>query len=146
MFRRLALLAGTLASLLALPVSTTHATVITRSFQDKESDRDVSTGLVVKTGDTVQISCTGSIWAGVLFTGTNGPQGWDNINFNSKYPLPGTHPYMQLGRLDQGYFEIGKQTSFVHTGAPSTLFLRINDDTPGNGNGYFTCYVTISTP
>ncbi len=147
MFRRLLLLAGALFGLLVLPIPTTHAaTTITRSFQDKESDYDVNTGLTVKPGDSVQISCSGQIWAGVIFTGTNGPEGWNNINYNSKYPLPGTRPYMQLARLDQGYFQVGRGTSFVHTGAASMLYLRINDDTPGNGNGYFTCYVTISTP
>ena len=100
-----------------------------------EGDRDVDTQIDVEYNDRLVYSANGEIWAGVWFTGLNGPQGWDNIDYSPKFPLPGTHPYSLLGRLDGRLFYIGRGFDRYYRGRNSRLFLRINDDSPGNGSG-----------
>jgi hypothetical protein len=56
--------------------------------------------LQVEKGDTLIFQAWGQIWAGVWFTGNNGPNGWNNLDNDPKFPLPGTHPYCLLGKLD----------------------------------------------
>jgi hypothetical protein len=113
-------------------------------FQDVlESDWDVDTNLDIQTGDRIIFEASGSIWAGVWFTGRNGPRGWNNIANDLKFPYPPGHPYSVLGNLDGRYFEIGDGFERVYTGKNSRLWLRINDDEPGNGNGGFQCRVLV---
>lgn len=132
-----------LSILFALVPVATFAQSQTQYFTVRELDYDVDTQLYVNPGNTVDITCSGSIWSGVWLTGTNGPEGWSNITFNSKYPLPNNHPYMMLGKLNGNYFPVGRGTTFQHSNSPSRLYLRINDDTPGNGSGSFVCAVQI---
>lgn len=113
-------------------------------FQDVlESDGDVDTNVDIQPGDRIIFSASGTIWAGVWFTGRNGPRGWDWIANDNKFPLPTGHPYSLLGRLDGRYFEIGDGFERVYTSRGSRLYLRINDDTPGNGNGGFNCRIEV---
>jgi hypothetical protein len=76
-----------------------------------ESSYGVDTGLILLPGDTVTFSASGQIWAGVLLTGTNGPQGWVDYaaNCDPKFPLVCAPPYGLIGYLDNdgGYFYIG---------------------------------------
>ena len=51
-----------------------------------------------------------------------------------------------LGKLNGSYFYIGSGIDTVHSGGDSRLFLRINDDTPGNGNGSFTAHIQVFRP
>jgi hypothetical protein len=53
-----------------------------------ESNQDVDTNFDIQTGDRILFSADGSIYAGVWFTGRNGPRGWDNIANDNKYPHP----------------------------------------------------------
>jgi hypothetical protein len=108
-----------------------------------EGDRDVDTQMDIKFGDRLVFSAYGEIWAGVWFTGRNGPQGWDNIAYDRKFPLPGTHPYCLLGRLDGRLFYIGIGFDRFYLGRNSRLYLRINDDSPGNGDGSFFCHIQV---
>jgi len=114
-----------------------------KQIQVNEGDWDVRTGIQVVQGDTLIFSAWGQIWAGVWFTGTNGPRGWDNRDNNNKFPLPGAHPFELLGKLDAGYFEIGDSRRIDQTPDQGELYLRINDDVPGNGNGAFQCMVQV---
>lgn len=109
----------------------------------RESDWDVNTDIQVQKDDTLIIQAWGSIWAGVWLTGTNGPEGWHNIDDDPKFPLPGTHPYCLLGKLDSGYFYIGQSYRVDKTPDQGMLLLRINDDVPGNGSGAFQCLVQV---
>ncbi|HYG80204.1 MAG TPA: hypothetical protein VD861_07450 [Pyrinomonadaceae bacterium] len=104
---------------------------------------DVSTGITVLPGDRIQFQSTGSIWAGVWLTGQNGPDGWEAVNNDNSYPLPSARIYSLLGRLDGGYFYVGQNGEVRHSGSPSPLFLRINDNVPGNGSGQFTSRVRV---
>lgn len=117
--------------------------VAEQTIQVNERDFDVDTNLDIRTGDRLVISASGEIWAGVWLTGRNGPDGWNNIDLNPKFPLVCSHPYCLLGRLDGRYFFAGSGIERVYTGRDSRLFLRINDDAPGNGNGAFTAHIEV---
>jgi hypothetical protein len=114
-----------------------------RTFRILESNYDVDTGIYVQYGQRVQVSCAGWIWAGVWFTGANGPQGWLGWEAGPDFPLPYAAPYSALGKLNGRYFYIGTGTEFTHWFYPSKLFLRINDNRPGNGSGFFDCTVSV---
>jgi hypothetical protein len=112
-----------------------------RRVQVNEGDGPVNTGMQVRAGDTLIFNASGSIWAGVWFTGENGPQGWDWRDSNPKFLLPGAHPFMLLGLLDNGYFEIGRSMRLDETANQGLLRLEINDDVHGNGSGAFQCTI-----
>jgi hypothetical protein len=114
-----------------------------RQVQVNEGDWDVNTHIDVRRGDTLILHAWGSIWAGVWFTGTNGPEGWIWRDNNPKFPLPGAHPFQLLGKLDTGYFEVGTYARLDENPDQGQLFLRINDDVPGNGDGAFQCQVSV---
>jgi hypothetical protein len=99
--------------------------------------------LYLQNGDQVTISASGEIWAGVAFTGTNGPDGWDWTDCDPKFPLPCAHPFSLIYRANSPYVEASTWAQFTYTGDTAMLTLRINDDTPGNGSGSFTVTVTI---
>ena len=107
----------------------------------EESSYDVDTGIEVRYLDRLTFNATGSIWAGVWFTGENGPQGWNNIDPDLKFPLPGSRPYSLLGRMAGRYFYIGRGQDLFYRGRDSRLSLRTNDDRPGNGSGAFQCTI-----
>jgi len=109
----------------------------------KESDSDVDTRIDVLTTDRLEINASGQIWAGVLLTGNNGPRGWNNVDGDPKFPLPGTHPYCLLGKVGTQYFYIGDGAQVQHAIANGRLLLRINDDTPGNGSGAFEVKIRV---
>jgi hypothetical protein len=124
--------------------------VVDRWISVRESDADVDTGIDLDPGDEYAfVEATGDIWAGVLFTGRNGPQGWDNVTNDPKFPLHEgvyAHPFSLLGRfVGLPYFYIG--SGRAREKYPDTqvrrLQLRINDDLPGNGDGAFSCHVQI---
>src|SRR5215207_323394 len=124
----------------------TETLVVDKTVTVNESDFDVDSSVDVRTGDRLVVSASGQIWAGVAFTGNNGPQGWNNIDCDPKFPLPCSHPFSLLGKLNGSYFYIGSGIDKVHTGGDSRLFLRINDDAPGNGNGSFTAHIQVFRP
>jgi hypothetical protein len=112
-------------------------------FQVNESDRDVDTGLYIQPGHRVILSATGEIWAGVWFTGRNGPQGWMGWSASKDSPLPYAAPFSLLARLDGRYMYVGTGKEFIYRGNASKLFLRVNDDSPGNGWGAFQVHVEV---
>ena len=117
--------------------------ISSRHVQVNEGDYDVDTGMHINAGDNLYFYAWGVIWAGVWFTGVNGPRGWNYRDSDPKFPLPGAHPFMLLGHLQNGYFEIGSQAFRQQTPDGGELYLRINDDTPGNGTGAFQCDVQL---
>ena len=124
---------------------------LSEEFTVPESARDVQTGIVLRMGDAFEIEASGRIWAGVFLTGENGPNGWeDRIEYDRKFPLtgrPNGHPFSLIGKLGGGgaYFFIGEHRPRErYLGEEDReLFLRINDDSPGNGSGAFTCRVRV---
>ena len=114
-----------------------------------EWENDVDTGVLLKNGDWIDIAATGSIWAGVWFTGENGPQGWVTYSAGSDKPLIGVPPFSLLGRTaEDGYFYIGSGLRRPYQNASlgpgeTGLSLRINDDRPGNGSGAFNVHIQV---
>jgi hypothetical protein len=113
----------------------------TPSIEVRENQYDVDTGLEILPLDYLTFNAVGDIWAGVIFTGQNGPKGWNNIDLDPKFPLVGSHPYALIGRLAGRYFYVGQGLSIYYRGNASRLYLRTNDDMPGNGSGAFNCAV-----
>jgi hypothetical protein len=131
-------------------------------FAVNESDHDVDTGIGISEFDQVTLSASGTIWAGVSFSGRNGPDGWSDITTNSNYPLhdgASAHRYALLWKLTDplnlndpnahyhfvgtGLDAQGNPRVYVHSGPVRRIILRINDDNPGNGNGSFTGTITV---
>jgi hypothetical protein len=114
-----------------------------------EWQEDVDIDVMLKNGDWLDISASGSIWAGVWFTGENGPEGWTNYRAGRDKPLEGVPPFSLLGKTaEDGYFYVGRglrrtyQNSTLGPGE-TRLYLRINDDTPRNGSGAFNIRVQV---
>lgn len=128
----------------ATPLPTNTPAPIIKSFIVYESDWEVDTLMTLLKGDHVSISASGEIWAGVAFTGTNGPNGWNYTDCGSQFPLPCAHPFSLLYWVNGQYYEAGESVGFLYTGSGGPLYLRINDDTPGNGTGSFNVTVTIT--
>jgi hypothetical protein len=97
----------------------------------------------VLTTDRLVITASGSIHAGVILTGENGPRGWDWIDPSPKFPLPGSHPYGLLAKINTDYQYVGSGEQFKRPFANGRLYLRVNDDKPGNGSGAFTVKIQV---
>jgi len=86
--------------------------------------------------------------SGVLFSGWNGPDGWTNPAHESKFPVttgadPRARIFSLVGSFDlREKFQIGSGVTKIAPG-PRRLYLRTNDDTPGNGRGEFYCRVRV---
>lgn len=113
---------------------------------------DVATGITLLKDHEIQIEASGDIWAGGLLDGRNAPNGLPRMINDARWPLhtgidPAANACCLLGRLN-GYFRIG-------TGLPRTrwryhqerpLFLRINDDGLGDGDGQFNVRIRVWGP
>jgi hypothetical protein len=108
----------------------------------------VATGMRFNVGDELTVSATGSIWAGWILLGSNGPDGLDGPP-KSWYPLPsgqGVHGSMLIGGWDNtDWFPIGSgKRLLVPDGRDDQeLWLRLNDDDMTNGNGAFDVNVSV---
>lgn len=134
---------------LALPTAT-RPPLIDTWVTVRESDGDVDTGVDLAYGDHWDVLAMGTIWAGVWFTGENGPEGWADVDHDPKFPLhegPEAHPFCLLGKLgaEGRYFYVGNLTRKWRHSAQETcrLLLRTNDDMPGNGRGKFNCRIRL---
>ena len=139
----------------ALPFFTTIHSSITvladQTIDVPEKSSSVDTGIDIAPGNFFEFQASGSIWAGVWLTGENGPAGWNTVDHNSKFPLHtglNAYPYSLIGRFGQDgdYFYIGKglsRTQFTGS-SKKRIFLRTNDDSPGNGSKSFNCRVIVS--
>jgi hypothetical protein len=124
--------------------------IVDRTITVPESRADIDTGIDLAPNDDYAFEAGGDIWAGVIFTGRNGPAGWNNVDHDPKFPLhegPDAHPFCLIGKFGATgtYFYIGNglgRRTFVDQ-LSRRLFLRTNDNVPANGNGAFTCRVLV---
>jgi hypothetical protein len=121
-----------------------------RTVEVRESDHDVDTGVELHPGDEFALTATGSIWAGVWFTGTNGPEGWtDRVVTDPRFPHTtgvDAHPFALLARTGPDpyrYVGRGWPRRPFSGSATQRLWLRINDDVAGNGSGSFRCLLQV---
>jgi aqualysin 1 len=109
-----------------------------------EAATSVDSGMDVGPNEWLALTGGGQIWAGVILTGNNGPEGWNKIEDSTAFPLAHSRPFSLLGIFDSSPFYIGGSNA---TGDPFTsvkrLFLRTNDDVPGNGSGGFNCQIQV---
>jgi hypothetical protein len=97
--------------------------------------------------ESVTVTPGGRIWAGVWFTGENGPAGW-NVSAPWYFPRPGARQYSLLAGLSgETWRYMGGYAYTFYNNSPYSraLFARVNDNVPGNGSGAFTlqyCYYT----
>lgn len=112
-----------------------------------ESDGIVDTGIDFQLGDKYELQGFGKIWAGIQGDPDNGPEGYSNIDNDPKFPLyqgREAHPYALIGRFgtEENWFLVGDYLLKVYvTDSIQRLYLRTNDDWPGNGSGAFECRV-----
>lgn len=120
-----------------------------KTVQVCESSHGIDAGLALFHRDDVTISASGTIWAGVLFTGWNDANGWSGWTAGSSYPKPGENQYSLLGSFagtPGSWWFVGTYDNWelFSDRTPSTLYFRINDDVPNNGDGCFTVRITAS--
>jgi hypothetical protein len=108
----------------------------------------VNTGIRLNRGDEVTVTATGSIWAGWVFIGDNGPDGLDGPP-KPWYPLPdgdGVRGSMLIGGYDNAnWIPIGGGRRFTVPSErdDSQLWFRLNDNDMTNGNGSFRVTVSL---
>jgi hypothetical protein len=121
--------------------------VVDKTVSIPERATYVDTLVDLKPSQRVVLQGGGSIWAGVWFTGWNGPQGWNTVSYDPKFPLPGAHPFSLIANLGMEMFEVGFNAERPYKPGSSSganrLLLRTNDDTPGNGQGAFSCRIQV---
>lgn len=127
--------------------STTTSTI--KTFKLFEGNTQIDTGMYAKDRERVRIWATErKIWAGLWFTGDNGPQGMvDRQATDPKFPLRpnanGTdrngqivRPYSLIASVDQqGLYQVGAEQTVSSVGGGNVV-LRINDDVPNNGSKF----------
>lgn len=118
-------------------------------FSVPESTRSwIDTGVDVNSGDRVVFSGGGSIWAGFIFIGWNGPDGFNEAAKDKKYPVtttedPRARPFSLVGSFGGSErFQIGSGVIKSPSGW-RRVYLRTNDDTPANGRGAFDCTIWV---
>ncbi|REE95823.1 hypothetical protein [Thermomonospora umbrina] len=113
-------------------------------------------GYDLRAGHSIEVvGASGEIWAGVAFTGRNGPDGWRNwpAPDDGRWPLPGADLYSLVGTFkdrqtgfERGTFPVGTGTGGcvpVPAGGTSVLYLRHNDQYTLDNDGAFTARVRI---
>jgi hypothetical protein len=109
----------------------------------------VGAGVALKAGDQFALTGQGAVWAGVWFTGTNGPEGWvDWITNNPSFPLHGTADARQFSLIarvgEEPWAYVGPELSRrSYSGPGGDLRLWVNDDVHNNGTGAFNCRVQV---
>jgi len=107
------------------------------------------TGITVTAGDTVDVRGTGEIWAGVWFTGRNGPSGWGELAPHQPgWPVPNEYKFSLICGFDGDSWEswkfAGAHNSFANShSTPRQLFVGINDNDLSSGDGAFEVRVDV---
>ena len=130
--------------------------VADKTVEVPESAEDVDTGIDIKYQDRLIVTADGQIWSGVWLSGLNGPEGWYALQCDPDFPLNQSplstswngergcsRSYSLIGKLDQNYFYIGSGYDSHHNGETSRLYLRTNDDVPGNGSDAFYAHIKV---
>jgi hypothetical protein len=127
---------------------------VDRSYEvwDGKGIRRVDTGISVAPGDSITITASGRIWAGVLITNENGPEGWVTYKAKSSFPLPGRPPFSLIAGYDPGswagWWVVGSGWNGAYNGPPRDpaprLLLSLNDDDVGTGAKHFDVRVQVT--
>ena len=107
-----------------------------------EGSTGTDTGMDLGQDRWFAMTGAGEIWSGVPFSNTNGPHGWF-AEAGAGFPIPGARPYSLIGTIGSENFYIGVSGFKSHDSQSTRLFLRTNDDHPGDGSGAFTSRVEL---
>ena len=121
-----------------------HLTVL----MDYRPDTDAN--ILIKNGDWIDVEVTGSVWSGVWFTGTNGPEGWTNYSASNDAVLPGVPPFSILWHTaEDGYVYFGTSIRRTYQNAAlgpgeTELSFNINRDPQDRiGTGSFDVHLKV---
>ena len=151
---------------LARPAAAEEALVLDTTVNVPENvpgdgRQDFDTGVDVQTGDRIVVTDTGLrdfvLARGVVYPAgralaswwpPTGPAGYPtsgdgSCTANSNYPLSSAACFSLLGKLNGQYFYIGGSKDWVHQGSTDRLRMIVNDDAPGNGEGYFQARIRV---
>jgi hypothetical protein len=128
----------------ALGTFTYNPVAFDQTFTVPENLYFVDTRIDLQPGDRVVIDASGYINSGVLFSGANGPDGWGPGRFGAGVPAPTAPVYSLVAHVGPALpaFYVGPHLDSETLGG-GRLFLRINDEAPGNGSGAFTVRVQV---
>ena len=100
-----------------------------------------SSGMVVRRGDLVRFSTTGTIQFGTGAEQAAPADGNDKVR-NPAFPVPSMPVGSLIGRVGNGLpFAIGSNTAPIQMPAAGTLMLGINDNEYGDNSGFFSVVV-----
>jgi hypothetical protein len=119
-------------------------TPVNYQYKVYESAGQVNTKSV-KAGQHVRVSANAQqqIWAGMAFSGKNGPAGWTSLG-NSQTPAPSMRAFSLLAKIGPKYYYVGNgTTSDIIAEQDGCVELWINDDVVNNGSGYFEANVQV---
>ena len=114
--------------------------VIDKDYLEVKGNFSYETAINVELGDKLIIQTEGFIWAGVWFTGENGPEGWAGYNSAPlDFPSPRSPIYSLLGKVGDGNpFYIGRRFERTfNSGSVGKLHLLINDKEIRDNTGSF---------
>jgi hypothetical protein len=116
-----------------------------------DNPNNTDAGVLIKNGDTIDITVTGSVWSGVIFTGTNGPDGWPGWSASNDAVLPGAPPFSALlNTAEDGYHFLGSGVRETYQNATlgpgeTELSFMINHDPVGRmGAGSFLYHLVVT--
>ncbi len=136
--RRLRLLGLAVASAASLasgvsaaPASATPVNLCSlRQVTVPEWSSGITTTTYLTPGRSLTVTATGSIWAGVWLTGTNGPDGWTNLA-PAGFPQPNARAFSLLAKVNGPWTYVGQGAIIRNTGTTTQpVQFRINDDAP----------------
>jgi sRNA-binding regulator protein Hfq len=105
-----------------------------------------STGLIVKRGDRVRITATGTVTIDTVTARTSGPEGVADLVDGKK--LMGDHPTAALigviGADNDDFIFIGRQAEFTAT-RDGLLFLSVNEGSLADNTGSFKAVIEVQS-
>ncbi len=151
---------------LARPAAAEEALILEKTVNVPENvpgdgRQDFDTGVDVQAGDRIVVQDTGLRDylnpRGVVYPAgravsnwwpATGPEGYPasgdgSCTANSNYPLSSARCFSLLGKLNGKYFYIGGSKDWVHQSSSDRLRMIVNDDAPGNGEGYFQVRIQV---
>jgi hypothetical protein len=101
-----------------------------------------NSGLVVRRGDRLSFTTTGTIHFGTAPDATAGPDGNDRMR-GPQYPIAAMPVGGLIGRVgNSAPFPIGSNAQGITMPANGTLMLGVNDDQHGDNSGFFSVVIT----
>ena len=123
------------------PVGTAGSSLAPGAVQVNANQAWTSSGIVVRRGDLVRFSTTGTIQFGSGADQTAPADGNDKVR-NPAFPVPVAAVGALIGRVGNSRpFPIGSNAAPIQMPAAGTLMLGVNDNEYGDNSGFFSVVV-----